>query len=177
MIEARFHGRAGQGIVTAAELLAFAASYEGKFTQAFPFFGSEKRGPPVTSFCRIDEAPIKLHEEIAEPDIVIVTDKTILPSVNVESGLKGEGIIIINSADGAKKLFKTKNVFSVDGTEIAVKYFSRPITNTVLLGALSKVTEIVKIESIERAIQERFKGEIAEKNVKAIQECYKKVKK
>ncbi|MFH0955340.1 MAG: 2-oxoacid:acceptor oxidoreductase family protein [Candidatus Micrarchaeota archaeon] len=175
MIEIRFHGRAGQGIVTAAELLAEAAALEGKFSQAMPFFGSEKRGPPVTSYCRIDSKPIAIHEEINEPDIIVVAEPSVLQEVSVEAGLKKTGKLIVNSNQPKKELNLQSNfVFIVDGTQIAVKYLKKPITNTVMLGALCKITGIVKIESIKKAISSRFPSTIASQNILAVQECFEK---
>ena len=104
-------------MVTAAELLATAAHLEGKHSQAFPIFGSEKRGPPVTSFCRISNGPILIHEEISEPDIVVVADDSVLDSVNVALGLKKNGIIILNTKKNLQELkLHAKNVFTIDGT-------------------------------------------------------------
>src|SRR3989338_2300346 len=114
MKEIRLHGRAGQGMVTGAELIALAANYEGKHSQAFPFFGSEKRGPPVEAYCRIDEKPITIHEEIAEPDIVIVGDSSIMDVVDVCAGLKPNGIVIVNTSRTPKELgLKAKRVFTI----------------------------------------------------------------
>lgn len=176
MLEIRFHGRAGQGIVTAAELLAEAAAMEGKYSQAFPFFGSEKRGPPVTSYCRIDEKPIVIHEEIEEPDMIVVAEPSVLNEVKVDAGLKPNGILIINSIQSAEEFSKAeRHVFAVNGTEIAVKHLGKPITNTVMLGALCKITGIVKIENIQQAIRNRFPPKIAEPNIKAIEECFNAV--
>ncbi|MEK6942411.1 MAG: 2-oxoacid:acceptor oxidoreductase family protein [archaeon] len=180
MIELRFHGRAGQGMVTAAELLATAAHLEGKHSQAFPIFGSEKRGPPVTSFCRISSGPILIHEEISEPDIVVVADASILDTVDVAAGLKPNGIIIVNSNKPEVLLgIRAKNVFTIDGTEIAIKNLKKPIINTVILGALVKATGIVKLESIKKALEVKFAGnfsqEIIEANLKTIQECFDKM--
>ncbi len=176
MLEVRFHGRAGQGIVTAAELLAEAAAMEGKYSQAFPFFGSEKRGPPVTSYCRIDEKAITIHEEIEEPDIVIVAEPSVMDEVKVDAGLKPNGILIINSTQTTEEFSKAgRHVFIVNGTEIAMKNLGKPITNTVMLGALCKITGIAKLENIQQAIRNRFPPKIAEPNVKAIEECYNAV--
>jgi 2-oxoacid:acceptor oxidoreductase gamma subunit (pyruvate/2-ketoisovalerate family) len=176
MLEIRFHGRAGQGMVTAAELLAEAAAMEGKYSQAFPFFGSEKRGPPVTSYCRIDEKPITIHEEIEEPDIVIVAEPSVLDEVNVDAGLKPNGILIINSRQSSEEFDQTeRHVFCINGTEIAVRHLGKPITNTVMLGALCKLTGIVKLESIQKALQNRFPKKIALPNIQAIEECYNAV--
>ncbi|MFH1107381.1 MAG: 2-oxoacid:acceptor oxidoreductase family protein [Candidatus Micrarchaeota archaeon] len=175
-MEVRFHGRAGQGIVTAAELLAVAAGFEGKHSQAFPFFGSEKRGPPVAGFCRISDQPIEIHEQIYRPDIVIVADETIMDAVDVAAGLKPEGIVLINTskkpAEMALKLAAGQRLWTVDGTDIAIKYFKKPITNTVMLGALSKATGIIGLEALKKAILQRFGGEAAKHNIDAVTECY-----
>lgn len=178
MLEVTFHGRAGQGIVTASELLASAVAMDGKFSQAFPFFGSEKRGPPVASFCRIDSKPIKVHEQIYEPDIVVVADDSILKSVNVCSGLKKNGIIIINSTKAVKdldlKVLPSQKIIAIDGTGIAWKVFNKKIVNTVMLGALIKATGIAKIDSIKKAIEERFPPKLSQPNIQVVEECYAK---
>lgn len=177
MKEIRLHGRAGQGMVTGAELIAYAANLEGKFSQAFPFFGSEKRGPPVEAYCRIDDKPIKIHEEISEPDIVIVGDSSILDVVDVCAGLKPDGIVIVNSKKKPEELgLRAKRVFTVNGTDVALRNFKKLILNTVMLGAFCKATGIVKIESIKKAIQASFAGKFPDSvtvaNVNAVQETY-----
>lgn len=173
MLNIRFHGRGGQGAVTAAELLAVAVSFEGKYSQAFPVFGVERRGAPVTAFCRIDEKPIRLHQQIYEPNIVIVLDRKLLEAVDVCKGLKGDGMVIVNTRKKKEELgIKAKNVYAVDATGIALKHIGAPIVNTAMLGAFAKATNLVKLESIEKAIGERFSKDIAEKNKKAIEECY-----
>ncbi|MCR4335040.1 MAG: 2-oxoacid:acceptor oxidoreductase family protein [archaeon] len=177
MKEIRLHARAGQGMVTGAELIALAANYEGKSSQAFPFFGSEKRGPPVEAYARIDNKPITIYEEIGEPDIVIVGDASIMSSVDVCSGLKKDGIVIINSTKKPGEFgLKTKRVFTVDATKVALKHFKKLILNTVMLGAFCKVTGVVKLESVKRAIREKLGGKFPEKmveaNINAIQEIY-----
>ena len=176
LLQIVFHGRAGQGIVTAAELLAVAAGAEGKHSQAFPVFGSEKRGPPVQSFCRISDAPITIHEQVYEPDITVVCDKTVMPTVNVCSGMKEkQGLAIINSAHEIS-LPICKRVFVVDGTSIALKNFGKPIVNTVMLGALAAATGVVRMESLEEAARKHFPGKVGEANAKAIRDCYDAVK-
>jgi len=173
MIEIRFHGRAGQGIVTAAELLAQAAAMEGKYSQSMPVFGSEKRGPPVASFCRIDDQPLRMREEIKHPDIVVVAEPSVMEEVKVEGGLKKEGIILINSIKKPSELkLSTKKAVTVNGTAIAVKHLGKPITNTVMLGALVKLTGIVKLESIHKAVIQKFPGPIGDQNWAIIQEAY-----
>ena len=175
MIEIRFHGRGGQGAVTSAELLAMAAIGEGKYAQAFPSFGPERRGAPVVAFCRISDQPIKIRANIYEPDIVMVLDSTLLKLVNIAGGLKQNGLIIITSQDTPEKvreLFGIKNRLAVvDATKIAMEILGVPITNTTMLGALVKASEIVKKESFISPFKERF-GRIAERNISAFNKAY-----
>jgi len=176
MKEIRLHGRAGQGMVTGAELIALAAHYEGKHSQAFPFFGSEKRGPPVEAYCRIDDKPFLIHEEIAQPDVVIVGDSSILDAVDVCKGLRADGVVIVNSRKSASDLrLNAKNVYTVNATEVALKHFKKLILNTVMLGAFCKVTGIVRLASVQKAIRESLSSlpaPLIEANVKAIEEVY-----
>jgi len=181
MKEIRLHARAGHGMVTGAELIALAANHEGKYSQAFPFFGSEKRGPPVEAYCRIDEKPISIHEEIAEPDVVIVGDPSIMDAVDVCKGLKPNGIVIVNSVKKPEELgLRAKRVFTFPATDVALKHFGKPIYNTVMLGAFCKVTDIVKIESVKWAIKEsfakKFPQAIVDSNVAAVQDVYDQMK-
>ncbi|MBN2126889.1 MAG: 2-oxoacid:acceptor oxidoreductase family protein [Candidatus Diapherotrites archaeon] len=178
MSEIRFHGRAGQGMVTAAKVLAVAVSFEGKHSQAFPLFGSEKRGPPVVSFCRVSDKAIDFIEEIDEPNIVVVADASVLDEVDVTKGMKKNGLILINSKKSEEELrkkFKSNNVFSIDATSLAVKYLGKPITNTVMLGALAKVTGMVSLKSIIEGMKIRMKKlspEVFQKNVELVKKCY-----
>jgi len=173
MIEVRFHGRGGQGAVTAARLLAEAAFLEGKYSQAFPSFGAERRGAPVLAFTRIDDKPIRIRTQVYEPNHVVVLDPTLIEAVNVASGLKRGGMVVINSREPHK--FTGAKVASIDATSIAIENLGVPITNTVLLGALVKVTKIVSLDSIIKAVQNTFKGKLAEKNVTAIKLAYERV--
>ena len=177
MKEIRLHGRAGQGMVTGADLIAQAADYEGKHSQAFPFFGSEKRGPPVEAYVRVDDKAINIHEEIAEPDIVIVGDPSIMTEVDICKGLKENGIVIVNTVKKAEDLkLRAKKVYVVDASSIAIKHFNKLILNTVMLGAFCKITGFVKLDSVKRAIRESLKGKlpdaVVEANIAAIQETY-----
>jgi pyruvate ferredoxin oxidoreductase gamma subunit len=175
MIEIRFHGRGGQGSVTCAELLALAAIGEEKYAQAFPSFGPERRGAPVVAFCRISEQPIKIRANIYEPDIVVVLDHTLLKLVNVAAGLKQNGIIVTTSQDAPEKvreLLEVKNRLAVvDATKIAMEILGVPITNTAMLGALVKASELVQKESFIPPFKARF-GRIAEKNISAFNKAY-----
>ncbi|WNY23962.1 NADH-dependent phenylglyoxylate dehydrogenase subunit gamma [Methanimicrococcus hongohii] len=179
MKEIRIHGRGGQGSVTAAELLSIAAFADGKFSQAFPAFGVERRGAPVQAFMRLDDVPIRIRSQIYEPDYVIVQDATLIDVVNVTGGLKETGAIIINtkeSADAFARLNTKAKIMTVDATKIAMDVIGVPIVNTILLGAFAAATGEVAVESIQEAVKERFAGKVGEKNAEAIRIAYDFVK-
>ncbi len=175
MIEIRFHGRGGQGAVTSAELLALAAIHEGKYAQAFPSFGPERRGAPVVAFCRINDKPIRIRANIYEPDLVVVLDASLLKIVNVASGLKPEGMIVTTSKDSPEKVREILNVKNrvgvVDAVKIALEVLGLPITNTTMLGSVVKASGLVQKESFIPPFKERF-GRIAEKNIAAFERAY-----
>ncbi|MDI6642711.1 MAG: pyruvate ferredoxin oxidoreductase subunit gamma [Candidatus Hodarchaeaceae archaeon] len=171
MIEISFHGRGGQGVVTAARLLAEAAFLEGKHCQAFPFFGAERRGAPVVAFARIDRKPIRTRTQVYEPSHVVVLDPTLPEVVNVAAGLKRGGVIVMN----AKKIptqLKGAKVALVDATTVAIETLGVPIINTAMLGALAKATGVVSLDSVTEAIKRYFKEKLAEKNVAAAKRAY-----
>lgn len=175
MLEIRLHGRGGQGAVTSAELLAMAAIKEGKYGQAFPSFGPERRGAPVVAFFRIDEKQIKIRSNINEPDVVLVLDPSILRIVNVTAGLKGDGVLVTNTkyrADEIREELNLKcNLAVVDATKIAREELGLPITNTTMLGALLKAKTIVNPDSLLEPLKDRF-GRVAEKNIKAFKRAF-----
>ena len=175
MIEVRIHGRGGQGAVTSAELLALAAIEEGKYAQAFPSFGPERRGAPVMAFLRVDDKPIRLREKVYEPDVVVVLDPTVMNITKVDSGLKDKGVLVLNThrsiADIRAEYGFTHKVAAVDASHIAMDIMGVPITNTVMLGSLVKATGIVKPESIKGPLAKRF-GPIAPKNQKAYEKAF-----
>jgi len=173
MIEIRFHGRGGQGVVTAARLLAEAAFLEGKHCQAFPSFGAERRGAPVVAFTRIDAEPIRIRTQVYEPNHVVVLDPTLLEAVNVAAGLKRGGMIVVNGKTVPKEL-KAGKVVLIDATAIALKFLGIPITNTAMLGALAKATGAVKFESLVEVIKRYFSAKLVEKNVAAIKAAYER---
>jgi len=180
MLEIRFHGRGGQGAVTSAELLAGAVVNEGRYAQSFPSFGPERRGAPVVAFSRVSDEPIRNRFAIYEPDVAIVLDASLLSIAHPEKGLKDGGVIIINtpkSPDEIREEYKLDKIriATVDATKIAMEELGRPITNTTMLGALVKVTGVIKPESIEKPLEERF-GRIAERNLKAFKRAYEEVK-
>ncbi len=176
LIEIRWHGRGGQGAVTSAELLAQAAISEDKYAHAFPSFGPERRGAPVMAFVRISSRqPIRIRAEITRPDVVVVLDPGLLGVVDVASGLKENGLLVINtrgSFDDIEARFKTKcKMAKVDATAIAREVLGIPVTNTTMIGALLKAAGVVKLESVVEPLKRRF-GRLAEKNIKAMQRAY-----
>ncbi|MEW5772552.1 MAG: pyruvate ferredoxin oxidoreductase subunit gamma [Thermodesulfobacteriota bacterium] len=175
MIEIRLHGRGGQGGVTSAELLARAAIGQGRFAQAFPSFGPERRGAPVVAFVRVSDEQIRLREKIYEPNIVLVLDPTLLDIVNVAEGLKEGGMVVVNSSHTAselKKKYKWPKAAGVDADSIALQELGVPITNTTMLGALLKATGIVPVETLEPVIMDRFGGKLGPKNFKALKRAF-----
>ncbi len=178
MIEIRFHGRGGQGAVTSAEILALAAIDEGRYAQAFPSIGPERRGAPVVAFCRISDEPIRVRANIYEPDFVVVLDSSLLKVVNVAAGLRPKGILVTNSRLSLEAMKKAKAdmgiqnpVGAVDATKIAMEVLGLPITNTTMLGSLLRASEVVKKDSVIHPLNERF-GRIAQKNITAFERAF-----
>jgi 2-oxoacid:acceptor oxidoreductase gamma subunit (pyruvate/2-ketoisovalerate family) len=181
IVEVRWHGRGGQGAWTASELLARAAIYEGKYIQSFPEFGPERMGAPVTAFTRISTEPIQIHCAVYNPDIVAVLDPTLMKTVRFTEGIKEEGVVVVNSENSPAETRKTLNtdkgeLWTVPATGIALRILGMPITNTAMLGAVARATELVNLESVEKVIKERFKSGVAEKNFAVIKEAYKEAK-
>lgn len=176
LIEVRFHGRGGQGVVTAADFLAVAGFKEGYYTLSFPTFGAEKRGTPVASFLRISDEPIVVRDEVYYPDYVVVLDPSVFEAVNVTSGLKDNGMLIANYPKGSEDLkaeIKTNaRVLTINATKIAMKVLGRAITNTAMVGAFAGATGIVKLETLKETVDELFEGTLAEKNKLLIEEAY-----
>ena len=176
LIEIRWHGRGGQGSVTSAELVAQAAISEGKYAQAFPSFGPERRGAPVLAFNRISSGePIRVRAEIDEPDVVVVLDPGLLRIVNVTSGLKDGGMVVVNTTKQAAQIKQefgiTCSLATVDATRIARELLGVPIVNTTMAGALIRATNVIKLESMNEPMKERF-GRLAERNFKAMERAY-----
>lgn len=180
MLQIRIHGRGGQGVVTAAELLSVAAFQQGRHAQAFPSFGSERTGAPVVAFCRIDDREIRLREPILAPDVLIVQDATLLHQVDVFQGLQPQGYVLINSrrsfdelglAEMAKR-FRRERLTTVPASEIALKHLGRPLPNAVLLGAFAALTGLVTLEAVAHAIGDKFTGSVAQGNVAAADEAF-----
>ena len=176
IVEIRLHGRGGQGAVTSAEVLSAAAISEGKYAQAFPSFGPERRGAPVQAFVRIStDQPIRNRSSITEPDVVVVLDPGLLRIVDVTSGLKPGGIVIVNTTKTAEQIRQEFNIkaslATVGATKIATETLGVPIVNTTMLGAILKATEVVKKESLYEPLRARF-GKNGEKNIQAMERAY-----
>ena len=179
LIEIRWHGRGGQGAVTSAEILAQAAIAEDKFAQAFPSFGPERRGAPVQAFNRIDSRePVRIRADITQPDYVVVLDPNLLGKVNVTSGLKNEGKVIVNTRKTPAEIkseFGIKYpVATINATKIAREVLGVPIVNTAVLGAVIKITGVVDKKSTHEPLQKRF-GRLGERNIQAMETAYEQV--
>ncbi|MFH0749032.1 MAG: 2-oxoacid:acceptor oxidoreductase family protein [Candidatus Bathyarchaeota archaeon] len=180
MLEIRWHGRAGQGIVTVSRLLAEAAFMEGKHVQAFPFFGPERLGSPLSGFTRISDDPIEIHSLIYNPDIVIVLDESLPSIVNVTEGLKKEGALLINTKKSPEEIKKAlqiaNNCYTVDATKISFDIIGSGIAfNTAMLGALVKVKPIASVESLGKSLVKTFGKEIGQKNIEVVVRANKEV--
>jgi pyruvate ferredoxin oxidoreductase gamma subunit len=179
MTQIRIHGRGGQGVVTAAELIAISAFYEGWQAQAFPSFGVERTGAPVEAFARLDKKPIRTHEHIYQPDVLIIQDATLLDAIDVTKGCNEKTLVIINTTKNKDEIninLPKSNIFTIDATKIALEEIGKNVVNTVILGAFAHDTGLLKLESLKKAIKEKFeeKGEeIINKNIKAIERSYK----
>ncbi len=179
MEQIRVHGRGGQGVVTAAELIAIAAYNSGKYSQAFPNFGVERSGAPIQSYARISDSEIITHEQIYKPTVLIIQDASLIGHVNIFDGHDKNTIIIINAnkKDYPNLKLKTKKIYFTPVTETALEIFGKNIVNTIILGAFARYTGLISLESLEKAVKEKFKGkgeEIIKKNISAIEKIYEK---
>ena len=180
MFEVRIHGRGGQGVVTAAEMLSIAAFGEGRHAQAFPSFGSERTGAPVVAFCRISDREIRLREPVMEPDALIIQDPTLLHQADVFAGLKRDGYILINTSRSFDELglsdflkdWRHDRLCTVSATDLSRKHLGRPMPNVPLLGGFAAVSGIIKLESVVKAIKGKFTGKVAEGNIAAVTEAF-----
>ncbi len=184
MFQIRIHGRGGQGVVTAAELLSVAAFREGRHAQAFPSFGSERMGAPVMAFCRIDDREIRLREPVMQPDALIVQDPTLLHQVDLFRGLDTRGYLLINTRRKYSDLglgdfvtrFPPHHICTVPATELALKHVGRPVPNAALLGSFAAITRRVTLSSVEAAIRENFSGKLADGNAAAAAAAYDSIR-
>jgi len=186
LTEIRWHGRAGQGIVTAGELLAEAALKEGKYFQAFPDYGPERMGAPIKAYTRISDEPIEVHYQILSPEVVVVVNPNLLGAVDVTEGLAEDGVVIVNTPETPQQirtrlgLDSSKKVFTVDATQIALDTLGRDIPATLMLGAIVRATGLVGLDNTIEVVREKLgaklRDEVVESNVKALQRAYKEVK-
>jgi 2-oxoacid:acceptor oxidoreductase gamma subunit (pyruvate/2-ketoisovalerate family) len=178
--EVRFHGRGGQGAWTASLLLAQAGLKEEKNIQSFPTFGPERAGAPITAFTRISDEKIELHSSVYEPDVVVVLDPTLLGNA-VTEGVHGDTKLIVNTSESGDSIRRTLGlgaveIWVVDATSLAMEILKRPITNTAMLGAVLRATNIVELNSLNEAVKERFSGKIGESNIMVIKAAYEMVR-
>jgi len=187
LIEIRWHGRGGQGAKTAALLFADAAIGEGKFIQAFPEYGPERMGAPVQAFDRLSDRPITVHAAVTSPDIVVVLDSTLMKTIDVTQGLPSEGKLIVNTQLSPQELRKQFNIqgrkiYTIDASGIALQTIKRDIPNTPMLGALAKVSGLLKlgkmVEDMKKKLEAKFrhKPEVIGGNLEAIKKAYEEVK-
>ncbi len=180
MFQVRIHGRGGQGVVTAAELLAVDAFEEGRPAQAFPSFGSERTGAPVVSFCRIDDHPIRTREPVMSPDAVLIQDVTLLHQIDVFAGIAPEGYALVNSSRSLEDLGLTGLVASLPAghvatcpaTDLALEHVGRPLPNAALLGGFAALTRAITLDALVNAIGERFAGAVGERNADAARAAF-----
>ena len=180
VFQVRVHGRGGQGVVTAAELLSVAAFAEGRHAQAFPSFGSERTGAPVVSFCRISDSPLRTREPVARPDALIVQDATLVHQVDLFAGLAPSGYLLVNSSQDLSELgladllavLDPGRARAVPATELALRHVGRPVPNAALLGAFAGLTGVVSLASVRGALTERFPGRVGADNAAAAAEAY-----
>jgi pyruvate ferredoxin oxidoreductase gamma subunit len=184
MFQVRFHGRGGQGVVTAAELLAAAAFREDRYAQAFPSFGSERMGAPVTSFCRIDDRPIRTREPVTAPDALVIQDATLLHEADLFAGLAPSGYILVNSprtfaelglADLAARHDRAR-LLTVPAASLAMTHLGRPLPGAPMLAGLAAAAAVVSLDAVLAAIGERFAGQVATGNAAAARAAFEYVR-
>lgn len=180
MIQIRIHGRGGQGVVSASEMLSVAAFYQGLYAQSFPSFGSERTGAPVQAFVRLDDKPIELREPVLDPDVLIIQDTTLFQAIDVFNGLRSDGYVLVNSRKSvdelgvaeALEMLPSGHVVTVPATDLALKHLKRPTPNTVLLGAFAALHPALDMPGVERAIGEQWPGKVGEINIAAARAAY-----
>lgn len=182
-MEIRWHGRGGQGVVTANEILAGAALEEGKYMKAFPEFGPERMGAPIRAFARISEEPIKVHSQVYFPDYVVVLDPTLIGNINVLEGMRKDGALVANYPDSKENLRRAlatdMDVHAVNATKIALETIGKPLANTAMLGALVKVSGVLELDSIKKELRNKLGGKlpqkVVEKNILSVERAYEEV--
>ena len=185
MMEIRWHGRGGQGAVTASKVFADSALATGKQIQAFPEYGSERQGAPIKAFTRISDEPITIHSQVTNPDIVLLLDPSLLGVVDITEGLSDDGLLIVNTSMSAEEVRNkikatVKKLLTIDATSIALKHLGKNIPNTPMIGALVGATEMLDINDVaddfKKKFKNKFREDIVEGNVHAILDAYKEMK-
>lgn len=184
MFQIRIHGRGGQGVVTAAEMLALAGFMEKHHAQAFPSFGSERTGAPVVAFARLSSKEIRLREPVLEPNVVLVQDRTLLDSVNVFEGLRPDGYVLINSGasvealglEALKNRLPENHILTVPATRFAMEKIGRPLPGAGMLAGMAAMTGMMKLESVIDAYNAKFKGRVAQANADVATLAYAHIK-
>jgi pyruvate ferredoxin oxidoreductase gamma subunit len=187
MLEIRWHGRGGQGVVTAAKFLTELALAEDRYFQAFPEYGPERMGAPIQAFTRIADRPINIRTSIRNPDVVAVLDPTLIGTVNVTDGLKENGYVIVNSPDHPETIRKALGlegkpvrVFSVNATQISLDTIGRPIPNTPMIGALNRALNLAPLDQViaflKKSFGKKFSDDIVEANIQAVTRAYNEVR-
>ena len=182
-MEIVWHGRGGQGVVTANEILAEAAIGTGKYVKAFPEFGPERMGAPIKGFTRISDRPVRVHSQVYEPDIVIVIDGTLIGRIDVTTGLKKDGFILANydgtPEDLQKAIGTDVECHTVNATKISIEEIGKPMANTAMLGALVKINPIVDFETLADHVVKKLGSKLPEKviqkNLAALRRAYEEV--
>lgn len=183
--EIRWHARAGQGAVTAAKVLAEATMAEGGYVQAFPEYGPERMGAPLRAYNRISDAPLTMHCQVTNPNVVIVVDSSLMDALDVTEGTPEDAVFLVNTAHTPEQVAKkigrpVDKVFTVDATQISIDCLGRPIPNTPLLGALARVTGLVKLETVlkdmKKTLAKKFPEKIVKGNTESVERAYKEVK-
>jgi pyruvate ferredoxin oxidoreductase gamma subunit len=172
--EIRIHGRGGQGNVTASEFLAEAAFADGLYAQAFPMFGSERHGAPVTAYVRISDRPIRLRSQVYEPDYLIIQDASLFAGNDLLGGLKDSGLVVINTPRPATdfSIPSTYKVVTVPATDLALEIVGRPIINTIMVGAFAAASGEISLEALEASVRRRYPGELGEKEIVAMKKVF-----
>ncbi|MFH0738365.1 MAG: 2-oxoacid:acceptor oxidoreductase family protein [Candidatus Omnitrophota bacterium] len=178
MKEIRIHARAGQGAITTAALLGYVYFLKGQYPYAFPHFGAARMGAPMNAFVRVDSKPVRLRSQIYDPDYLIIVDATLMRGFNCFSGLKDNGIAIVNEREGIQipKVKPKQKIFVVPANEIAMRTIGRPLGNTTLLGAYAAATGEIRLEDLLEAIKKRFSGKVLEGNLQAAKEGFDFIK-
>jgi pyruvate ferredoxin oxidoreductase gamma subunit len=184
VVEIRWHGRGGQGVVTAGKLLAETALGTGQYFQAFPDYGPERMGAPIRSFTRLSPKPITIHSQIEEPDVVLVLDPTLLGAVPVTEGLKEDGVLLVNTSMSPSEVrdvtgYRSGKVFTVNASHIAIEEMGREITNTPMLGAFARATGLFETKALVEQVREWFgskvSSEVVEANIRALRRATEEV--